>query len=131
MDKASLSDIYHGYIDCLNAQDWQRLGQFVHKDAEHNGQPFGLPGYRAMLERDFDQIPDLRFNIALLVCEPPFVASRLDFHCSPRGDFLGLPVNGRRVSFSENVYYEFVDGKIVRVWSIVDKLAVERQLATL
>ncbi|MEP9389717.1 ester cyclase [Mesorhizobium sp. KR9-304] len=128
MDKIELSNTYRRYIGCLNAQDWARLGQFVHDQARHNGRPFGLSGYREMLERDFNQIPDLHFNIALLVCDPPFVASRLDFNCTPRGEFLGLPVNGKRVSFSENVFYRLRDGKIEEVWSVIDKAAIEAQL---
>lgn len=128
MTKAELSEIYRGYIACLNGQDWQRLGEFVHDEASHNGRPFGLAGYRAMLEQDFLQIPDLRFNITLLICDPPHIASRLDFDCTPLGEFLGLPVNGRKVSFSENVFYRFRDGKIDQVWSVVDKAAIEVQL---
>jgi predicted ester cyclase len=81
-----------------------------------------------MLIKDFEEIPDLCFNIAILTCEPPFVAARLEFNCSPSGTFLGLPVNGRRVSFAENVFYQFRDGRIVSVWSIIDKTAIEAQL---
>ena len=81
-----------------------------------------------MLERDFEEIPDLQFNIELLVCEPPLVASRLRFDCRPKGLFLGLPVNGKRVVFAENVFYQFRDGKIAEVWSVVDKAAIEAQL---
>ena len=96
-----------GYIACLNRQDWPNLHSFVEDDARHNGRPFGLAGYRAMLERDFEEIPDLEFNIELLISEPPHVASRLSFDCAPKGLFLGLPVNGRRVKFAENVFYRF------------------------
>lgn len=120
--------IYQDYLDCLNAQDWSRLGQFVHDEVIHNGRPFGLAGYRAMLENDFAQIPDLAFAAELLVCEPPFIAARLGFHCSPRGVFLGLPVNGRTISFAENIFYAFEDGKIKTAWSILDKSAIEAQL---
>ena len=81
-----------------------------------------------MLERDFDEIPDLRFNIQLLIADPPYLASRLAFDCSPKGKFLGLDVNGRRVSFTENVFYEFRTGKIVQVWSVIDKAAIEAQV---
>jgi predicted ester cyclase len=123
-----LADIYRAYIACLNRQDWAKLGSFVADDVSHNGRQFGLSGYREMLERDFDEIPDLRFNIELLVCDGPYVASRLAFDCSPRGRLLGLDVNGRKVSFAENVFYEFRDGKIVRVWSVIDKTAIEAQL---
>ena len=123
-----LAEIYRNYIACLNRQDWPNLGQFVHEDAVHNGRRLGVSGYRAMLERDFDDIPDLYFDVRMLISDPPFVASRIAFDCSPKGRFLGLPVNGKRVSFAENVIYEFRDGKIVEVWSIVDKAAIEAQI---
>jgi predicted ester cyclase len=80
-----------------------------------------------MLERDFDEIPDLHFNIEMLVSEPPFVASWLRFDCTPKGLFLSLPVNGKRVSFAENVFYKFRSGKIEQVWSVIDKSAIESQ----
>ena len=128
MTKTELADFYRAYIACLNAQDWQRLGQFVAEDASHNGKPFGLSGYRAMLENDFIQIPDLRFNVALLICDPPHIAVRLQFNCSPKGIFFGLPINGKRVSFTENVFYELHKGKIWQVWSLIDKAAIEAQL---
>ena len=128
MTRAEVEDFYRAYIACLNAQDWQRLGDFVAEDASHNGQPFGLSGYRAMLENDFTQIPDLQFNVALLICDPPNIAARLQFDCSPKGNFFGLPINGKRVSFTENVFYELREGRIWQVWSVIDKAAIEAQL---
>jgi predicted ester cyclase len=128
MNKSDLSDIYRSYIACLNKQDWPKLGQFVHDDVSYNGRQIGLSGYRKMLERDFDEIPDLQFNIQLLISEPPYIASQLVFDCSPKGKFLGLDVNGKRVSFAENVFYEFRTEKIEKVWSIIDKAAIEAQL---
>ena len=128
MTKTALADLYRGYLACLNRQDWPNLHRFVAEDARHNGRPFGLAGYRAMLERDFAEIPDLKFNIELMICEPPHVASRLRFDCRPKGLFLGLPVNGRRVVFAENVFYQFRSERIVEVWSVIDKAAIEAQL---
>ena len=128
MTEDALSQHYRDYIACLNRQDWPSLHRFVADDARHNGRPFGLAGYRAMLERDFEEIPDLQFNIELLICDPPHVASRLRFDCRPKGLFLDLPVNGRRVNFAENVFYQFRDERIVEVWSVVDKAAIEAQL---
>ena len=128
MTRAELSDIYRGYIACLNKQDWPNLGQFVHEDVRYNGERVGLSGYREMLERDFRAIPDLYFDIRLLVSEPPCVASRLHFDCTPTGELFGLPVNGKKVQFAENVFYEFLDGRIETVWSIIDKAAIEAQL---
>ncbi|NIY71078.1 SnoaL-like domain-containing protein [Marivivens donghaensis] len=128
MTPVELSDIYRGYIDCLNRQDWDNLGDFVHDDAEHNGNQIGLSGYRKMLERDFREIPDLRFNIGLLIAEPPHIAAKLEFDCTPMGEFFGLPINGKRVQFDENVFYRFEDGKVRQVWSVIDRKSVEDQL---
>ncbi len=123
-----LSEIYRGYIACLNQQDWPNLGSFVHGEVHYNGTRIGLSGYREMLVGDFSAIPDLRFEILQLVCEPPCVASRLHFDCTPKGMLFGLPVNGRRVQFSENVFYEFLDGRVRNVWSIIDRAAIAAQL---
>ena len=124
-----LTTIYRDYLACLNAQDWDSLGLFVHEQVTHNGRPFGLAGYRAMLEQDFEQIPDLAFVADLLVCDPPTLAARLSFNCSPGGMFLDLPVNGRTVSFVEHIFYQFADGRIKTAWSVIDKAAIEAQLA--
>jgi predicted ester cyclase len=106
----SLAGTYRSYIACLNRHDLDDLGRFVHDDVHHNGRALGLSGYKAMIDA-------------------PYVASRLDFDCTPQGAFLGIPVNGQRVQFSENVIYAFRDGKICRVWSVIDKAAIEAQLS--
>jgi predicted ester cyclase len=128
MTSEDLAEIYRSYIACLNAQDWPTLGRFVGENVIHNGRALGLSGYREMLVSDFREIPDLRFAIQLLVAEPPFIASRLSFDCTPVGQFLGLAVNGRRIGFTENVFYRFSEGNIAEVWSIIDKAEIEGQL---
>ena len=129
MNPEELRQRYKGYIDCLNSQDWKRLEEFVDKDVEYNGKLISLSGYRKMLEGDFKAIPDLRFNIAILSADPPMIASRLDFDCTPIGMLFGMPVNGKRVQFSENVFYEFRNGRIVKVWSLIDTAEISRQIS--
>lgn len=128
MKTVELSSTYKNYIACLNKQDWHNLHQFVDDEVTYNGQRVGLSGYRAMLVKDFEAIPDLQFNIHMLVSEPPRIASRLQFSCTPKGVLFGLNVNGKTVSFAENVFYEFVDSKIANVWSVIDKAAIEAQI---
>ena len=130
MTNTELTALYRGYIDCLNRQDWANLGDFVQSAAVYNGNQIGLDGYRAMLEADFLAIPDLHFTIDILVADPPYVSSRLLFDCTPTGMLFGLPVNGRRIQFSENVIYRIGEGRIDQVWSVIDKAAVAEQLGS-
>jgi predicted ester cyclase len=129
MTRDGLSDIYRGYIACLNRQDWSSLGTFVHQHVRYNGEPIGLSGYREMLEGDFRAIPDLFFEMRLLASDPPRIAARLWFDCTPKGLLFGVPVNGRKVQFAENVFYEFAEERIANVWSIIDKAAIAAQLS--
>ena len=123
-----ITDCYRGYIACLNSRNWPELGRFVHDEVHYNGKFVGLDGYRQMLEGDVQAIPDLQFNIGLLIAEPPHVAAQLRFACTPIGDLFGYAVNGKQVAFTENVFYEFREGKIRNVWSVIDKAAVGDQL---
>jgi predicted ester cyclase len=123
-----LSTIYLGFIACLNRHDWRSLHHFVADDVRYNNKPLRLAGYLRMLQAYCDEIPDLYFEIGTLVSSPPLVASRLVFNCTPRDTFLGLPVRGKRIVFSENAFYLFNGEQIQQIWSITDKLAIEAQL---
>jgi predicted ester cyclase len=119
---------YLDYIETLNARDRARLGVFVSPEVIHNGRRIGVDGYRAMIEQDYRDIPDLRFEIDRVVAQGNHIAARLRFDCTPVGVFLGVPVNGRRVLFHEHAFYRLDDGKIAEVLSVIDKAAIEAQL---
>lgn len=64
----------------------------------------------------------------MLIAEPPHIAARLTFDCTPVGELFEVAVNGRRVQFTENVFYTFEAGRIVNVASVIDKAAVAAQV---
>lgn len=129
MSADELRERYQAYLDCLNRQAWTELGRHVDEAVEHNGRPLELAGYQAMLEGDHAAIPDLHFAARRLVVEPPWLAAQLDFDCTPRGELFGLAVNGRRVRFSEHVFYRFENGRIREVRSVIETAAIAAQLA--
>jgi len=123
-----IKEIYRAYLDCLNTRELKRLPNFVHDNVCYNGDQIGLEGYQRMISDNYRDIPDLYFDAELLLSDDPFIACRLQFTCAPIGTFLGLPVNGKTISFCENVFYRFREDKIEEVWSVIDKVAIERQL---
>ena len=129
MPNTTVRDLYLAYIACLNAQDWDELARYVGAGVTYNGQALGFAAYRQARQDEFRDIPDLRFDVQVLAADGSTVASRLHFNITPRGTFLGLPVNGRRIAFAEHAFYTFEAEKIVAVWSILDKAAIEAQLA--
>jgi predicted ester cyclase len=130
---ASVSDqlerTYRDYIATLNERRLDDLGQFVHDHLTYNGQQWSLDQYQALLADDVRRVPDLRYEITLLVVGADQVACRLWFDCTPQREFLGIDARGRRVSFAEHVFYGFRANRIESVWSLVDADGIRRQLS--
>jgi predicted ester cyclase len=130
MEHMELEKIYRRYIYRLNKHATDDLSEFVLDVLSYNGVKITLQDYEGMLASDIDTIPDLRFNIDLLVVNNDYVACRILFNCTPIKEFRNLKPNGNPISFSENVFYRFKAGKIAEVWSLLDTAAIKEQLET-
>lgn len=120
--------MYSDYIATLNDRRFDDLKRFVHDRVTYNDESWTREQYAGRLRADAAAIPDLRFEIDLLVVDGGLLAARLLFDCSPSGPFLGLDTDGRRVRFSEHVFYRFTDERIDLVRSLIDVDAIRRQL---
>lgn len=120
---------YRRYIGCLNDRRLDDLSEFVHEELTYNGRPMTRIEYQSLIASDVGAIPDLCYDVRLLVVSGDLIACRIMFDCTPQGEFLGLRVDGRRVSFAEHVFYRLREGKIHEVWSLIDRPAIEAQLA--
>ena len=68
-------------------------------------------------------------TLADLVADGDVVACRLLFRCRPERTFLGFEPTGETITFAEHAFYEFRDGRIVAVSSLLDVRAVAAQMA--
>ncbi len=124
-----LERTYREYIAALNDRRFADLDRFVHDQLTYNGESWSRARYQELLADDVERIPDLHYEIQLLVVGPDQVAGRLWFDCAPVGEFLGIDVGGRRVSFAEHVFYRFRANRIEHVWSLIDTDGIRTQLA--
>lgn len=128
MRDSDLQAVYRDYLACLNARNWDRLGQFVADEVVYNGERLGLDGYRSMLEADTKAVPDLQFVPTILLADQDVLSCRLFFQCTPHQTFLGFVPAGVRISFPEHVFYKFGNRQIIEVWSVIDKECIRQQL---
>ncbi|KAI1333480.1 SnoaL-domain-containing protein [Xylariaceae sp. FL0016] len=126
-----LEQIYRAYIGCINAQTMTTdLPRFCHSQVVHNAKTLSTDEYRLLIEEAFDAVPDITFDLAIVVAdeETQRVAARIEFTGTPVGVMAGAVPNGQSVKFCEHVTYAFDDGKIARVWSLVDWTSYRQQL---
>ena len=123
-----LEERYRGYLACLNERRFHDLPQFAHDPVVHNDRTLTIAEFQDLLRKDATEIPDLRYDIDLLVVQGNQVACRIRFDCTPAGAFRGIPAAGRTISFAEHVFYRYEDGKIAEIRSLIDMDAVRAQL---
>ena len=118
---------YLAYIEVLNQRRFEDLVGFVADHLTYNDRPMMRGDYQDLLRHDVEVIPDLYFDVDLLVVEGDRVACRIRFDCTPERPFLGFPATGRRIQFVEHVFYRFRDDLIVEVNSLIDREAIREQ----
>jgi predicted ester cyclase len=128
MPNAILEARYRAYLDALNDRRFSDLDEFVQDELIYNDKLLTRQEYADMIAADTRAVPDLHFDVRLLLTSEDVVACRLWFDCTPTGPFFGLAPTGRRVSFGEHVFYRFRAGRIAQVWSLIDRDAVATQL---
>lgn len=126
---SNLESIYHDYTAALNTTPMGSLAPFVDAEVIHNDNFLTLERYEEFIAFHKDQIPDLQFSPTIVMAQGNMLAVRIEFNnVTPIDGYLGYSnPEGKSISFCENVFYEFKDGKIVQVWSIVDEKEIERQ----
>ncbi|KAF9068908.1 putative ester cyclase [Rhodocollybia butyracea] len=129
MDSATLEAHYRRYIGYLNNRQTHNLEEFVHDELTYNGKPLTRADYQNYIADDIARIPDLYFDLHHVIVSDNHVASRISFDCTPAKVFRGHESNGRKISFTEHVFYQFEDGKIRKVWSLLDDPAIAAQMA--
>ncbi|KAI1451913.1 SnoaL-domain-containing protein [Annulohypoxylon moriforme] len=133
--KLSASELeakYRTYIGCINKQTMETdLQEFCHSQTIHNTKTLTRDQYRLLIQEARTAVPDIVFGLHTVIVDEKTqrVAARLEFTGTPVGIMAGAKPNGRSVSFSEHVTYLFQEGKIARVWSIVDWESYRRQLS--
>jgi predicted ester cyclase len=120
---------YLDYIAVLNDRRFEDLAGFVAGELSYNDQPTTRLQYQRDRQDEVEAIPDLRFNVGLLVVEGDLVACKLDFDCTPVKTFLGFQPSGNRIQFTEHVFYRFSSDLIVAVTSLLDLAAIQRQIS--
>ncbi|MBZ5525179.1 MAG: ester cyclase [Acidobacteriia bacterium] len=80
----------------------------------------GIPGLRDHYTSLLNAFPDMQIEINDVIADGDKVVHRFKFNGTHKGDFLGVPATGKRVSAPGVHIYLFLDGKVVEVWQVLD-----------
>ena len=72
--------------------------------------------------------PDMRITIEDEIISQDKVVFRWTTRCTHMGDFYGMPPTGNTIEYGGIDIIRFEKGRIVELWSQMDKLSLRRQL---
>ncbi|RYC59533.1 hypothetical protein CHU98_g6667 [Xylaria longipes] len=127
----ALESAYINYVGCINGRTMQsRLPTYCQLHVIHNSSRHSRDEYRLLIQEFIVAIPDINIGLETIVVDHATqrVAVRLELTGTPTGKLSGVEPTGRSVRFYEHATYFFLEGKIDRVWSIVDWDSYRQQL---
>ena len=94
---------------------------------QFNGKTTCLKDYAAAIEASITAVPDFHWQLEDIVSNGEMVAVRLTDTGTPQSEWLGIAPTGQ--SFRQELaVYEFRDGKIAKMWFLIDIPAVASQM---
>jgi steroid delta-isomerase-like uncharacterized protein len=127
-----LKDAYRRIVDAISRGDADGLDELIAPDVvDHNPIPDQAPGrdgFKQWMDAARTAFPDMRGTVEELVAEGDWVAARLTWHGTHRGEFVGVGPTGKPVSFSAFHLVRFSQGRAVEWWGTADLLGALQQL---
>jgi steroid delta-isomerase-like uncharacterized protein len=85
-------------------------------------------GFRQIVQATRLAFPDVTVHVRDMVAEGPFVVFRDNVEATSKGDFFGVPANGKRLAWTEIHFLRIANGQILEHWTNFDQLGILMQL---
>ena len=95
------------------------------------GVPGTKAGFKQVVLATRAAFPDVRVDVKDVVAEGEFAVFRDVVHATSRGEFMGVPPNGKRLEWTEIHFLRIVDGRIVEHWTNFDQVGILRQFGVI
>jgi steroid delta-isomerase-like uncharacterized protein len=119
--------------DVFNQGNTSVIDELVAPDfVEHEELPPGIPpgreGFKQMLMMFRSAFPDFKATIDDMVAEGDKVVVRMTWTGIHKGEFMGMPPTGKRVSMGVIDIVRFDGDKFVEHWGLMDSSSMMQQL---
>jgi len=104
---------------------------FIEREQLPPGIPDGSEGVKVLTTMLRSAFPDFKATIDDILAEGDKVVIRMTWSGTQKGEFLGVPATGKRVSIGVIDIIRFADGKVVEHWGQMDSMSMMQQLGAI
>ncbi len=104
---------------------------FVEREVLPPGTPSGREGVKQLTMMFRTAFPDFNVSIDDMIAEGDKLVARTTWSGTQKGEFMGIPSSGKRVSFDVIDIIRISEGKGVEHWGVMDSSALMQQLGVI
>ena len=104
---------------------------FVEHEELPPGIPSGIEAVKTLFTMFRGAFPDFQVKVDDLIAEGDKVVVRSTWSGTHKGEFMGIPASGKRVSFGVYDTIRMADGKVVEHWGQMDNMGLMQQIGAI
>ena len=104
---------------------------YVNHNIPVPGVPGTKAGFRDLVLATRQAFPDVKVRVEDVIAEGDFVVFHDTVTATSRGEFFGVPPNGKTLDWTEIHFLRVADGKIIEHWTNFDQVRILRQLGVI
>jgi len=104
---------------------------FIEREQLPPGIPNGREGVKVLTTMLRSAFPDFKATIDDILAEGDKVVIRMTWSGTQKGEFMGVPATGKRVSFGVIDIIRIANGKLVEHWGQMDSMSLMQQLGAI
>ena len=116
------------FIESYNERKLDLIDDFVASDYIDHDKNIGREGLKQLIAMGLKAFPDWYETVEDIIAEDDKVWVRLTYTGTHKGEFMGLPPTGKKITSKAVDIYRLVDGKLAEYWNVTDNLNVFKQV---
>lgn len=122
--------IVRRWIEAYNKRNLD-FDEFIAPDYVDHTNQVDRDGLKQLFDMGLKAYPDWHETIEDIIAEGDKVWVRLSYTGTHKGEFMGLPPTGKKVTSTAVDIYRIVDGKLAEYWNVTDTVNIFKQIGAI
>jgi len=122
--------IVRRWIEAYNKRNLD-FDEFIAPDYVDHTNKVDRDGLKQLFAMGFKGFPDWHETIEDIIAEGDKVWVRLSYTGTHKGEFMGLPPTGKKITSKAVDIYRIVNGKLAEYWNVTDNINIFKQIGAI
>ncbi len=123
-------EIVRRWIESYNNRKLD-FDEFIAPDYVDHTNKVDREGLKQLFQMGLNSFPDWRETIEDIIAEGDKVWVRLSYTGTHKGEFMGLPPTGNKITSKAVDIYRIVNGKLAEYWNVTDNIGLFKPMGAI